>query len=498
MNLETAFDLSSEMLCVLDLNYQVVTINQSFVNTLKVSKEDVLGVNFQNLLTDNDKESFVITLQKLQEDKSKSLKLTLEEEHYNNINLRLRISKKEDFYYMIANQVILQDAPLARFRRFFDMSLLDILVIASKDRKIVYSNKNFPEILGYHWQEIQNILFENLICADQRESLVADLDSLKANEGVAQTIISKCLHKTSGDKWISWRIIYAKSNYYIVGHDITEKKHQELKIQKLLNDTIQLNEDLGFQNAKLMQSQAELQNTLSELETRNFELDQFVYKVSHDLRAPLTSILGLVNLAIMELDDKVRIEEYFKMIEKSTQRLDTFVQSLLNYSRSNRVEVRIEAIDFREMIDEILNNLQFLDYFEDIDKEVDIQLKGNVYSESIRLKIIFNNIISNAIKYQNTKQENKKLKISITEIADNNVQLIFEDNGIGIAPEYQKDVFNMFFRATENAQGSGLGLYIVKQTIDKLQGTIKLESDYGKFTRFIFTIPNHTEDTKTD
>jgi signal transduction histidine kinase len=134
--------------------------------------------------------------------------------------------------------------------------------------------------------------------------------------------------------------------------------------------------------------------------------------------------------------------------------------------------------------------------YERVQRHVSLEGRQSFYSEPLRLRIILNNIISNAIKYQNTSVEDSFLNVNIDLTTPEVAKLIFKDNGIGIAQEYQGDVFNMFFRGTENAEGSGLGLYIVKQTVEKMRGNISLDSDYGKGTTIVLEIPNQYEQFK--
>ena len=142
------------------------------------------------------------------------------------------------------------------------------------------------------------------------------------------------------------------------------------------------------------------------------------------------------------------------------------------------------------MIADHFEKMQFMPGSRVIAREVSIQEHYPFYSDPYRLSVILNNLISNAIKYHDPVKDTPMIRIT-GEIQKNNVTLSFEDNGIGIEERYQPKVFEMFFRATEKNKGAGLGLYIVKEAVDKLKGEVKIESVIGKGTCFRITIPNY-------
>ncbi|WP_299457365.1 PAS domain-containing sensor histidine kinase [uncultured Microscilla sp.] len=500
MDTKVSLDLSSEMHCVLDPSGKIVEINAIFLKNLQYLKDELIGRDFIDLVAENDLETIQETFdqlapQPLEQAQDTDIKFStfncqLKSKNNNIQQFRGKFAKSEDGYiYVLASIAIMQDAPLARFRRFFDMSLLAIVIITDKEGNLVFANKGFSDTLGYNWQEMTEYPLFHFVYEDDKQATLDYFKELQDNIGVTQEMINRCVCKDGGYKWIDWRAIYVRDHVYAVANDITARKQQEIKIQELLKQTIHTNKELSA-------SRDNLEKTLEELEIRNFELDQFVYKVSHDLRAPLTSILGLVNLSKLDSDNAERLIGYIELIEKSTLKLDKFIKSLLEYSRSGRADIVTEKIDFEAMISDCIEDLKFMKNYERVQR--DISLKGNqpFYSEPLRLRIILNNIISNAIKYQNTSVENSFLKVKIDLSTPDTAKLIFQDNGIGIAQEYQGDVFNMFFRGTENAEGSGLGLYIVKQTVEKMHGSISLSSDYGKGTHIILEVPNQYEQFK--
>ena len=220
----------------------------------------------------------------------------------------------------------------------------------------------------------------------------------------------------------------------------------------------------------------------------NKELDSFVYSISHNLRAPLMSVLGLLDLAQNETNS-LAIHQYHEMMKTSVCKLDETLKEILEYSRNARQGLLINEIDFEKIINDNFERMQFMPGYERIQKDIFIEGEGRFYSDQYRLSVILNNLISNAIKYSDPQKETSFINITI-KLAPENVCLIFKDNGIGIEHNYIQKVFNMFFRATEKNEGAGLGLYIVKEAVDKLGGKIELESQVGKGTMFKIELPN--------
>jgi len=228
----------------------------------------------------------------------------------------------------------------------------------------------------------------------------------------------------------------------------------------------------------------------------NKELDSFVYSISHNLRAPLMSVLGLLDLAKNE-EDPVTIHQYHDMMKSSVCKLDETLKEILEYSRNARQGLMVNLIDFQKTINDNFERMQFMPGYERIRKEIFIEGDSKFYSDPYRLSLILNNLISNAIKYSDPKKESPFIHIAIRHDHDK-IFLTFQDNGIGIENAYIKKVFNMFFRATEMNEGAGLGLYIVKEAVEKLGGRIELESQLGKGTVFRIELPNLIHEQKRE
>lgn len=219
-----------------------------------------------------------------------------------------------------------------------------------------------------------------------------------------------------------------------------------------------------------------------ELKKANQELDRFVYSISHDLRAPLASIKGLIQVANLE-NNQTKLTDYLKHIENRVNKLDDFVKEIIDYSRNTSTQVELTEIDFPSIVQEVIENLKFQDYAGQITFCTNYKITRTIHLDKSRLKIVLNNLISNAIKYADKKKAESIVTIDCQTLPHKTV-LTISDNGIGIGEEHAPKIFTMFYRATDQAQGSGLGLYIVKEMIEKMHGQISLETDLGKGTSF--------------
>lgn len=240
------------------------------------------------------------------------------------------------------------------------------------------------------------------------------------------------------------------------------------------------------------QSQEEmLRKQNDELVKINRELDAFVYSVSHDLRSPLASILGLINIARLEKDNNPdKMMNYLGMIQRSVLKLDDTLREILNYSKNARGELVITEVNLESIISKILEQMAYLDGAEQIQYDINVHGHTALYSDEFRLSVIIANLLSNAIKYADRRKAHQLIEVNAT-ITPANLTLMIRDNGIGIPREQLSRVFGMFYRATEKSQGAGLGLYIVKEIVDKLEGTITITSEPGVETQIRITIPNH-------
>lgn len=236
-----------------------------------------------------------------------------------------------------------------------------------------------------------------------------------------------------------------------------------------------------------------------ELVKVNSELDKFVYSVSHNLRGPLASVMGLLNVADAKPGN---IDEIHTMMRRSVMKLDETLKEIIDYSNNARSEIVNVEIDWKSIIKTSLEKLQYLLHADKVKFTVDdTEAQFPFYSDPQRLALIFNSLYSNCILYcplDKTPAVNTKIAV-----AYDMVTISVSDNGIGITESCLPNVFNMFYRASERSSGAGLGLYITKETVKKLGGNISIEAQVHKGTTVTITIPtraNHkvSEEEMTD
>jgi signal transduction histidine kinase len=242
--------------------------------------------------------------------------------------------------------------------------------------------------------------------------------------------------------------------------------------------------------AKRKKAERTLRKQNEELVKINKELDSFVYSVSHNLRAPLMSVLGLINLVQLEnkKGDQI-LNNYFEMMQHSIHKLDDTLKEILDYSRNARSSLNIREVDTKKMVEDSFERLKYMEGSENISKSIEVGNNMPLFTDAYRLSVIINNLVSNAIKYRDASKDHSLIKVH-ANITGTHLDMVLRDNGIGISQEYLPRIFEMFYRATERSDGAGLGLYIVKETVDKLHGTISVDSTKGEGTTFKIKIPN--------
>lgn len=354
-----------------------------------------------------------------------------------------------DITDMKSTQEALEQSEL-KYRHLFENSLMAMFRTNARTGEILDANAKFWEILGCEAQPGISTLnfYKN---PEDRANLMR---SLKEHQKLEDREVQ--LKRQNGELfWASFSATYYQEEDIIecVLVDNTRIKESFLDLQKL-----------------------------------NYELDNFVYHASHDLRSPLRSIMGLLNLLQME-ETKAGRDSCTEMIEGSIKRLDNLVIDLLQISRNSRVNNPLVEVSFVTEINNSITNFFHVEDSENVKIITKIYQPLVFQSDLTRVRIILNNLISNAIKYRSHNREESFIAVEVVTTKKKAV-ITIEDNGEGIPKTKLPSIFDMFFRATENSQGSGLGLYIVKNVIDKLGGKISVESEENVGTVFKVELPN--------
>jgi PAS domain S-box-containing protein len=336
----------------------------------------------------------------------------------------------------------------------------DAIILYGFDGTIYDFNHTAYNSLGYTRDEFKQLTLNDLI----KGEIVENSDNFKKIEqGMVVTFNRRFLHK----------------NKNLLDVEITSKLQNDGKILGMARDI-----------TERKKAERVLKEKNKELIKTNNELDRFVYSASHDLRAPLTSLRGLIQMSELSLNpNQSEVKDHFYLMSKTINKMDMFINDILNYSKNSRLVLNIEKIDFEDLIESCLENLKYRNFKNNPKITVKVNQKIEFFSDKARLEIILYNLISNALKYYDSSK-NEHVVVIAVKSDKKKVIVNIEDNGIGIDKEHINKIFDMFYRATKFSSGSGMGMYIVKETIDKLHGFINVESVIEKGTKFTFSIPN--------
>ncbi|GAB4126969.1 MAG: hypothetical protein OHK0045_13400 [Raineya sp.] len=276
-----------------------------------------------------------------------------------------------------------------------------------------------------------------------------------------------------------------------------EKQNKQLSFQhQQIVDTQQqleeMNEELQVFNHQLEEMVKErtekIQMTTEALQIAKEELELFMYRVSHDFRGPLATLTGLAMLGRTETNDETA-HLFFNKTELTAQKMSKMLDKLTMVNLISNKEVEQKNINFDEFIREVTNKISS----EKAPINATISFQDTPFcTDPDLLRIILFNLLENAFQFQKITPYEHQVNVCL-EKQEGFFKITVEDNGMGIPKEYQQKMFDMFFRASENSQGNGLGLYIVKKAVEKLQGEIVVESEIGSFTRFMILLPSCSE-----
>jgi PAS domain S-box-containing protein len=346
----------------------------------------------------------------------------------------------------------------------------NMVIITDGEGKIEWVNPSFTRLTGYELHEVLGKTPGSFLQGQDSDQEVIEFmrKKLRAGKGFKEIEIINYT-KEGKPYWNSFEVqpILDKAGkvtqFVAIQTDISERKaHQQALLDR--------NEELSKLNA---------------------ELDRFVYSASHDLRAPIASLLGLIEVAKMETSLE-NMGVLLDMQRKSLQRLDHFIRDIVDHSRNTRLLVESELINFESIINGAFEHFQFMENAERVRKSISVELDGPFYTSPSRLEIILNNLISNALKYADFHKPDPFIEVHVKANSEKAI-LQVKDNGEGIPDEGKSKIFDMFYRASSKGTGSGLGLYIVKEALLKINGTIQVVSALGKGTEFIIEIPNKKE-----
>lgn len=331
------------------------------------------------------------------------------------------------------------------YLNLFNNSFVGIFKLSLKDYHILMMNEKARQITGLHGEQRKfNELFED----DHFRDFLTFVLREKRVESFELKVAGK-------DQWLALSCRYFSNGNFVEGvmTDITDLKGRDKELKRIKN-----------------------------------ELDQFIYHASHEMRGPLATMLGIINLIGYEKDIDAAWN-YCTILKEKVNGLDQLLKSIVAISLNNQDEISRDNIVWQDVVPSLVREMA-----------VKSSIRVNFYitqthlfaGDLTRIRIILRNLISNSFKFSNPAAANPSIEITIVS-KHLGVEIEIKDNGIGIDPEYLREIFRMFYKATTLPKGHGLGLYAAKVMIDKLKGTIRVSSELGEGTTFSLFFPNHAD-----
>ena len=469
---------SADAIMVVDENSVPVFASDSLYRIMGQTPEEVLGIRTLNYVHPDDKERLEQHVQNVIDNPGKPISIVYRRikkdgtviwcdgvaiNFLDDPAIRGIVVNFRDITERVKAEQALRDSE-NRFRSLIENSS-DVIVVADKDMNIVFISDSVFRLTGFKPGEIIGLKSMHFSHPEEKDRVREFINNVKNTPGIPQKIVYRTLKKDGSVIWcerVSTNLLHDPAINGIVSNfrDITEQYKYEQALEAS-NET---------------------------LKKTNLELDRFVYSVSHDLRAPLSSILGVIEFAETETDEQSMLE-LLNMLKSSVKKLDGFVLDILNYSRNARVQVESEKIDFNELVSDIVRDLRFMNAGNsNVAITIDVNEKAILYSDKSRIKMVVSNLLANALRYHDPQKPNPFVNILI-QPHDTGIIISIQDNGIGISRDNHEKIFDMFYRASVMSEGTGIGLYIVKETVQKLNGTITLKSEQGIGSDFKVYLP---------
>ena len=251
------------------------------------------------------------------------------------------------------------------------------------------------------------------------------------------------------------------------------------------------NNELTNVNAQLEQKvrdrTADLNSANENLKIAIQDLDRFIYKTSHDIRGPLARLMGLCSLALLDVTDEKSVQ-YFSMLDITAKSLNSVLVRLITINEINNSKIKPEPVAFTKIREEVEQSIKRLE----ASKEVTLHWttpEATYQTDYNLMLLIVGNLVENGVKFRNTTtREAAFVKVNIRE-ENKHLVIDVEDNGIGIPEDEKGRLKKMFTKSVENYEISGLGLYLVKLSVEKLEGSVAMMEDEGGLTCIRVTLP---------
>jgi signal transduction histidine kinase len=236
----------------------------------------------------------------------------------------------------------------------------------------------------------------------------------------------------------------------------------------------------------LANSKKEIIEQKDNLQVINAGLDKFVFNVTHDLRSPLASLVGLIGL-IDDETDLDQIKAYTLMMKDSLEKQDRFINEMLTFIKSKHIGINKAECSLTTIVDNVIAQNYYYNGSNEVHFYKELELT-QIQSDALKLQVILNNLVSNSIKYSDSRKPERWVKVKSYR-SDTLMIIEVEDNGLGIRQKDQERIFDKFYMSDDNKRSSGIGLYLVKDAVTQLNGKIEVRSEPGVSSKFMVSIP---------
>lgn len=372
-----------------------------------------------------------------------------------------------------------------RFRAIYEQAAVGVGLL-DLDGRWLRVNQKLCDTLGYDTRELRCMTYRDITHPDDQSTSPPLIEGLLRNEIPTYSVEKRYVRKDGSGIWVKETGTTARDTngapMYIISiiEDITERKNADDMVTRYTDQLLKANQ---------------------KLEAKQAELEEFIYTVSHDLRSPVVSISGFTGLIRERLADGMdsKTSSYLERVRANTDVMENLIGELLELSRIGCIDEEQTTIDFEQLVTEVFESLSVSAMAKNV-RLVRASPLPKVRGWCKRVRQLLTNLVDNAIKYMPDQHNQAVVEIGWTHSnpgADGHEQGVFfvRDNGAGIPQQFHQRIFGMFQRADcskHRADGSGVGLSIVKRIVEKQGGTIWLDSQVGSGATFYFTLPLET------
>lgn len=350
--------------------------------------------------------------------------------------------------------------------RLLAQNSFDLICVHDADGSLEFVSPSVKRLLGYEPDEL---------IGHKPYEIVHEAD-----KHIIRSLVLTGKNHPSIQHPIQYRLKHKDGSYVWIETIFTPLDSPDGKTNVVLSQTRDIRRSKGYQ--------IQLEERTKELERSNADLETFAFVSSHDMQEPLRMIANYMQLLKRKYAGKLdkEAEEYIDFASNGAITLQQLLRDLLSYSRITRADIKQEKVNVNQLMKEVLRNIQL--EIKERNAEITIGELYSVVSDKNLLMLVLQNLTLNGLKYNHSKTP--EVEVTCTTMATG-FEFCVADNGIGIKPEHQKRIFEPFHRLHTKAEipGTGLGLSICKKIVERLGGTIRLESEYGVGSKFYFTLP---------